>query len=336
MFSGEMIAVFDADFRPRVDFLDELLPYFDRYPHLGIVQSPQFFDVHHRQNWLERGAGAVQEYFYRALQHARQAHGGAICVGSNAVYRRAALDANGGTTLIEHSEDVHTGFDLLRKGWHIFYVPVVLAKGVCPNDLESFFRQQYRWCRGLMALLASPKFWQTRLRLRTRLAYSTGFLYYIHTAIMTIVGPLVPLALVLVVPEQAKLVNYVPLIPMFTYALVVFPLWHRSRYGSETTSVKVVYGWAHLFAVIDSLFDRGMEWHPTSARPKKSNHYRAFVWGIIGYSLAVGLIWTAAAAWRMSTWNPLDFLPVFLTGAAYVFTVGRIALAAVFGMPSRK
>ena len=56
----------------------------------------------------------------------------AICVGSNAVYRRAALDSNGGTTLIEHSEDVHTGFDLRRNGWPLRYIPVNLATGLCP------------------------------------------------------------------------------------------------------------------------------------------------------------------------------------------------------------
>jgi len=95
-------------FRPRADMLAEMLPYFDEYPDVGIVQSPQFFRVHSGQGWLERGAGAVQELFYRSVQVSRQNHGAAICVGSCAAYRRAALDDIGGTTLIEHSEDVHT------------------------------------------------------------------------------------------------------------------------------------------------------------------------------------------------------------------------------------
>jgi len=61
----------------------------------------------------------------------RQGSDGAICVGSCAVYRRAALDTNGGTTLIEHSEDVHTGFDLRGLGWDLRYIPVAVSTGVC-------------------------------------------------------------------------------------------------------------------------------------------------------------------------------------------------------------
>jgi cellulose synthase (UDP-forming) len=49
----EFIVIFDADFKPRFDFLNELLPYMSADPKLGIVQSPQYFDVNNRQNWLE-------------------------------------------------------------------------------------------------------------------------------------------------------------------------------------------------------------------------------------------------------------------------------------------
>ena len=113
--SGDYILVLDADFAPRPDLLDELLPYLERDRRTAIVQSPQFFRVVDQQNWIERGAGAVQELFYRAIQVSRQRMDGAICVGTCAVYRRAALQENGGPTLIEHSEDVHTGFDLRRR-----------------------------------------------------------------------------------------------------------------------------------------------------------------------------------------------------------------------------
>jgi cellulose synthase (UDP-forming) len=138
---SDYILVLDADFAPRPDMLDEMLPYFDAEPDLGIVQSPQYFRVHPGQGWVERGAGAVQELFYRSVQVSRQHHDAAICVGSCAVYRRDALNDIGGTTLIEHSEDVHTGFDLRTKNWRLRYIPVALAAGVCPADVDSFFTQ---------------------------------------------------------------------------------------------------------------------------------------------------------------------------------------------------
>ena len=126
--------------------MTNLLPYFEGHDDVGIVQSPQYFRVHSNMNWIERGAGAVQEYFYRVSLTGRQSRDAAICVGTNAIYRRTALESNGGSTLIEHSEDVHTGFDLFRNEWRLQYVPVVLAVGVCPSTLAAFFSQQYRWC----------------------------------------------------------------------------------------------------------------------------------------------------------------------------------------------
>ena len=109
---GDYILLLDADFAPRYDLLNETLPHMEAYPDTGIVQTPQFFRVEDNQTWVERGAGAVQELFYRSIQTARAEKGGAICVGSCAIYRRAALADNAGMTLAEHSEDVRTGFDL--------------------------------------------------------------------------------------------------------------------------------------------------------------------------------------------------------------------------------
>ena len=92
--SGEHIVIFDADFRPRPDFLAETLPYLDD-PAVGIVQTPQFFRVDPRRpGWSARLAPTL-EVFYRAVQVSRDRFGSALCVGSNAVYRRAALEPTG-------------------------------------------------------------------------------------------------------------------------------------------------------------------------------------------------------------------------------------------------
>ena len=115
-----------------------MLPYFAADRSLGIVQSPQYFHTEGRMSWVQRGAGTVQELFYRLVQVSRDRHDGAICVGSCAIYRRTALASNGGTTLIGHSEDVHTGFDLRRAGWGLRYFPVRWPR-VCarPTPIRS-------------------------------------------------------------------------------------------------------------------------------------------------------------------------------------------------------
>jgi cellulose synthase/poly-beta-1,6-N-acetylglucosamine synthase-like glycosyltransferase len=113
---GDYIAILDADFVPRPDFLHELVPYFDD-PTVGIVQSPQFFDARVGMNWLQRAAGSTQVLFYRYIQPARDRHDAAICVGTSAIYRRAALELGGGFAAIDHSEDMYTGINLAEAGY---------------------------------------------------------------------------------------------------------------------------------------------------------------------------------------------------------------------------
>ncbi|MEV6523798.1 glycosyltransferase family 2 protein [Longispora sp. NPDC051575] len=326
----DFILVLDADFAPRADMLEELLPYFDDAPDLGIVQSPQYFRVHKGQGWLERGAGTVQELFYRSVQVSRQHHGAAICVGSCAVYRRAALDAIGGTALIEHSEDVHTGFNLRVEGWGLRYVPVVLAAGLCPSNVDSFFTQQYRWCAGSMSLLSSRKFWRTKLSLRARLSYVSGFCYYVHTGLYTLVTPALPLVLLAVFPSQIAVLNYVLIIPSIIYNLAVVPLWHRTPYGVDVFTVKLIYGWAHMFAVWDILRGRPMGWQPTGGTAKKDRTRR--LWhGLRFWTTGLSLAWVGLAGARMFTGPPLDYVPMFLSGMFALL----IALQSLLVKPTR-
>jgi cellulose synthase (UDP-forming) len=327
---GEFILVLDADFSPRHDMLDEMMPYFHADEHLGIVQSPQFFRTHHRQGWLERGAGAVQELFYRLIQVSRQRHGAAICVGSCAVYRRAALDSTGGSTLIEHSEDVHTGFDLRRKGWSLKYLPIPLATGLCPGDVNSFFTQQYRWCAGSMSLLGSTKFWNTRMPLRTRLSYLSGFCYYVHTAVFTLAGPVVPILMLAVFPHEVAIFNYVLIAPSLLYNMVLMPLWHKCSYGLEAWTVKMLYGWAHAWAVWDILMGQRMRWQSTGGTVRKRRTTRLWI-GMTAWTAGTTTLWTGLAAWHLAHTDILAFTPPFLVGAFFL----TITLQAILVNPVR-
>ena len=144
---------------------------------------PQYFSTTRSMSWLERCAGATQELFFRHIQPSRDAVGAAICVGTSAVYRRAALDAIGGFPLIGHSEDVFTGVLLGREGYGVQYVPVVLSRGRCPDEIGAFLAQQYRWCEGSMALIGDRRFHEDPSLTRHATAQLLGRLpYYISTA----------------------------------------------------------------------------------------------------------------------------------------------------------
>ncbi len=310
---GEFILILDADFTPRSDLPLEMLPYFSADPSLGIVQSPQYFRTHARQSWTERGAGAVQELFYRMVQVSRDRHKGAVCVGSCAIYRREALESNGGTTLIEHSEDVHTGFDLRRAGWNLQYLPIPLAAGLCPADPDSFLTQQYRWCAGSMSLLGSRKFWTTKMRLRTRFCYLSGFCYYLHTALFTLVTPAIPLTMLVFMPGHVRLINYVSIAPSIIYNIVVFPAWHRCRFGLTAFMAKFLYGWAHLVCLFDISRGKRMGWQATGAGKRKAGTRRVWI-GIVAWNIPTCGVWVLLAVWRMLHYGFANFAFILATG----------------------
>jgi cellulose synthase (UDP-forming) len=320
---GTYILILDADFTPRADLLEELLPYLEADERIGIIQSPQYFRVLDSQNWIERGAGAVQELFYRSVQVSRQNSGGAICVGSCAIYRRAALEDNGGTTLIEHSEDVHTGFDLRGLGWDLKYVPVALSTGVCPDSAGAFFNQQYRWCSGSMSLLGSKKFWDAPIKFSSRLCYISGFFYYIHTAVFTLFSPLLPIMLVLADPQMLKVKNLLWVLPSVVYTTLIFPMWHRSPYRLEAWSARLMYGWAHVFAIYDILRKQRMGWQPTGSKDAKKNKTRRFWLGLSLYSGGCSVVWVGVAVYRLFTGYPPDFALVLSSGLFYALVVAR-------------
>ena len=282
---GDLIAIFDADFVPAANYLYEIGNYFED-PSIGIVQSPQFFDTDSTMNWIQRTAGSVQELFYRAIQVARSSIGSPICCGTSAVYRRSALVEAGGFVQIEHSEDVYTGIALRRQGFKTIYIPTVLTKGLCPDGAKAFFNQQYRWCAGSMTLLRDRDFWAVKMPFLQRLCYISGFLYFLFTALWIFLGFVPVIAMIFFLPDEVRLANYIPLIPSMIYAWIIQPNWHRTKYGFEVQSIRVLTAYAHFFAIKDIFFGKLQGWIPTGEVGGASDRFDFFreiniAWGAI-------------------------------------------------------
>jgi cellulose synthase (UDP-forming) len=182
---------------------------------------------------------------------------------------------------------------------------------------------------GSMSLLSSAKFWQTNLRLRQRFCYMSGISYYIETAMLVIFAPLIPLTMVYVFPENVRLLNYVLLVPAVVYAYVVFPLWHRCRYRFEAWSVKMVYGWAHLFAIVDKVRGKPMGWSATLGRRSsdKQARYQALRVGVVLWGGGTALAWLVGAAVHLGGTDPLAWIPMLAFAAVYTASVARIMLS---------
>jgi cellulose synthase (UDP-forming) len=318
--SGEYLVILDSDFAPRRDFLAETLPYLDD-PAVAIVQTPQFFRSSPRQTWIENSACAIQEVFYRSVQVARDRFGAAICVGTSAVYRRAALEPQGGPTLIPYAEDVHTGLDVRRAGWSMVYLPIVLSAGICPDNLDAFVRQQYRWCTGNAGVVFSWRLWSVPMSLPARLTYISGFFYYAYTGMLMFFGPVIPIVMLAFLPGEVKLRNFAVLLPAMVAGLVFYPLWHQSRYGPSVWPLGVARGWAHVFAIWDGARGKTMSWHPTRTPGSALRRFRMWV---TGWSGGAALAWAGLAIWRTVTLGSWQFAVLVLFGLMNLAIVSRV------------
>jgi cellulose synthase (UDP-forming) len=322
---GEFIVIFDADFRPRPDFLAETLPYTDD-PRLGIVQTPQFFRVHPDQAWVERAAAATLEVFYRSVQQSRDRFGSALCVGSNAVYRRAALEPMGGCTLIPYAEDSHTGLDARRNGWELKYLPVPLAAGICPGDIDAFMRQQYRWCNGATSLVWTQHLWDVPMPRRARLPYLAGWMWNLTTAMRTLILPLIPIVLLAFLPGQVQLRNAILLIPAAVTGAVLYPLWHNSKWPLGTWPLAIAVGWAQALGLWDFARGKVMSWQPTRGPKDAPRRFRKCV---AAWNGTLAVTWIALAAWRIAETGSGRFAVIGLFGLVNAVITARVIFPGI-------
>jgi cellulose synthase/poly-beta-1,6-N-acetylglucosamine synthase-like glycosyltransferase len=307
--AGDFIAIFDADFVPRPDYLLQLMPYTTE-DDVAIIQSPQYFDTHKGTNWVQFAAGATQTLFYRWVQPARDRSDAAICVGTCAIYRRSALELSGGFAQIGHSEDVHTGVNLMRVGFRVRYVPIVLSKGLCPDTLDQFANQQYRWCTGSMSLLFSRTFHKSPLTRMQRLCFWSGFLYYIDTAINVFVVSIPPILMAVLAPEAVSVNNYLFVFLALIVRMSIVPV---ITMGSESmiglTRIQSTYSFAHALALFDVIRGRTDAWQATGVKGGTPTARRARRLMMIWCILVQVLMW-GSCLWRAPEHGWYDYLPM--------------------------
>ncbi|WP_145502881.1 glycosyltransferase family 2 protein [Streptomyces sp. CFMR 7] len=284
--SSEFIAILDADFAPRPDFLRHLVPYLAD-PAVGIVQSPQCFDTDGTMGWIQRAAGAAQEWFFRWIQPSRDASDAAICCGSNAVYRRTAIDLAGGFARLDHSEDLYTGLALHEQGFRTLYVPVLVAKGTSPDELTSYVNQQYRWAMGNLHLLGTPVLKRMRAPWRMRLCFYEGVVGYLTTAVNTFAAPLPPLVMMFWYPDHIRPWHVLPLLAPLWLWHVLLPRISRTRWRVEVIRANVLTSVAAATAFWHTLRGRSAAWVPTGVRARGSSGSMAR--RVVG----VSLVWLA-------------------------------------------
>ena len=146
------IAIFDADMNPLPDFAEELVQIMEADEKIAFAQRPQYYS-NFENNRVARAAGLQQVIFYEYVCEGKGAQDAMFCCGTNVMFRRKALASVGGFDESSVTEDFVTSFNLHTNGWSSAYLNRICAFGKGPEDLGSYFRQQFRWALGTVGLL---------------------------------------------------------------------------------------------------------------------------------------------------------------------------------------
>lgn len=167
---GELVAVFDADFVPRPDFLTRMVPHFAD-PKVGLVQA--------RWGHLNRGesaltaAQAVMLDAHFLLEHAVRMSRGLFLNfnGTAGVWRRTCIEEAGGWSHDTLTEDLDLSYRAQLRGWKFVFDPSIEVPAELPADMEAFKSQQRRWAKGSIqtARKLLPSVWRGPLPFAVKL-----------------------------------------------------------------------------------------------------------------------------------------------------------------------
>lgn len=187
--SEEFILVLDPDHVPFPELLDRVLGHFDD-SRVGFVQIVQAY-YNQARSFTAQGAAEQTYAFYGPVQMGLHGLGSCVAIGANCTFRREALESIGGHG-IGLAEDLVTSIRLHAAGWRSVYVPEVVSRGLVPEDLGSFYKQQLKWARGVYEVAFSelPHLFR-RLTWWQRLSYLTIGTYYLFgvTALFFLIFP---------------------------------------------------------------------------------------------------------------------------------------------------
>jgi cellulose synthase/poly-beta-1,6-N-acetylglucosamine synthase-like glycosyltransferase len=141
---AEYVAVIDADYIVKPDFVKKALQYFVD-EHIGFVQFPQSFYNVGRGNL---GIKSEYRHFFLTYMNMSNYMGSLLTTGTLTVFNLNALKKAGRFNTHALTEDAEVGLKLNIAGFDGVYVDEAIGEGLIPFDLDSYEKQKRRWAMG--------------------------------------------------------------------------------------------------------------------------------------------------------------------------------------------
>ncbi len=168
--SGEFIAIFDADFVPREDFLHQTLPYFLRDPKIGMVQT-RWEHLNTEYSLLTRAQAMALDGHFVIEQAVRNRAGFFINFnGTGGIWRKTCIEDAGNWQDDTLTEDLDLSYRAQLRGWKFKFLRDVTSPAELPSEINALKSQQFRWTKGAIetAKKILPLVWNSDLPLRIK------------------------------------------------------------------------------------------------------------------------------------------------------------------------
>ena len=285
--------------------------------------------------------------FYRGQMLSRNAANAAFPCGSGVVWRRTALEDVGLFPTWNLVEDLQSGVEALRRGWHSCYLPIVGAMGQhSPEDVPNVYKQRGTWAIDTVRLMIWGDL--RGLNLRQRAQFYELLCYYLHAFTVLVYVPSIVGALLGYLPFTASgtsfLVHMLPIVLATEAWLMVINRPYNDRRRRQRNPVRELWrvriiwsGLAPVFikASIQAILG-GPSRKPVYKVTRKHNDPR-WHWGhtLPQTSVLLTVVFTLLFALREGTMPRLTMLiPFVYWGGLYVALFAGFVARSWYGVVS--
>lgn len=144
---GEFIAIFDADFVPPKDFLQQTIPHFAA-PNVGVVQT-RWQHLNENYSLLTQLQAFGLDAHFTIEQGGRNAKNHFINFnGTAGIWRKSTIEDAGGWEADTLTEDLDLSYRAQMRDWKFVYLENVACPAELPVTMSAVKSQQYRWTKG--------------------------------------------------------------------------------------------------------------------------------------------------------------------------------------------
>jgi cellulose synthase/poly-beta-1,6-N-acetylglucosamine synthase-like glycosyltransferase len=234
---GALVAVFDADFVPREDFLRRTVDFFTD-DGIGMVQA--------RWDHLNRGQSLLTEVQsimldgHFVIEHTARHRSGRFFNfnGTAGMWRRETIADAGGWQHDTLTEDLDLSYRAQCRGWRFIFLKDVISPAEIPVEMNAFKSQQHRWAKGSIqtARKLLPVILRSDLPAHVKLEAFTHLSNNLAYPLMILLSLMMPLATMIRIHRgwtESLLVD-LPIFGMATFSVCFFYLMSQREIGRST------------------------------------------------------------------------------------------------------